>query len=129
MLYYAYLPVLLDSLPDELDRDTDRRSNSMPAPLGALSCLPNVYDRLQDVPAGATCADRYLIKCRRSDELSNAGFAFGYFSGVTGLFIAVPFILLLTSTQSSLETATDTTGYKVMWPLIDLPESSTGRGS
>jgi len=114
MLYYAYLPVLLDSLPDELDRDTDRRSNSMPAPLRAISCLPNVYDRLQDVPAGATCADRYLIKCRRSDELSNAGFAFGYFSGVTGLFIAVPFILLLTSTQSSLETATDTTGYRVI---------------
>jgi hypothetical protein len=122
MLYYAYLPVLLDSLPDELDRDRDRRSTSIPAPLKALSCLPNVYDRLQDVPGGATSADRYRVKCTRSDELSNAGFAFGYFSGVVGLFIAVPFVLLLTSTQSSLETATDTTGYRVMRPLTGLPE-------
>ena len=45
--------------------------------------------------------------------MSNAGFAFGYFSGLTGLVCAVPFILFLTHTQNSLEEETSVVGYKV----------------
>ena len=43
------------------------------------SPVPNAWGRLEDVPNES---ERFAVSSRRSDELSNAGFSFGYFAGV-----------------------------------------------
>ncbi len=42
------------------------------------SAIPNAWGRLEDVPNES---ERFAVSSRRSDELSNAGFSFGYFAG------------------------------------------------
>ena len=43
------------------------------------------------------------MNCRRSNEISNAGFSFGYFGGMLALVLSAPIIFLLFSVQKTLE--------------------------
>lgn len=76
--------------------------------------VPNAWGRLKDIHSDSD-SERFAVTCQRSDELSNAGFAFGYFAGVVGLIISIPLILFMTNTQSNLENKTDTLGYRCVW--------------
>ena len=105
VLYSAFLPVILDSIPDTIDRS------------GKKGCFvtPNVWSRLPDV---ADDSSRLGVLCRRSEELSNAGFAFGYFAGLLGLLLCIPFIFLLTSSQTGLEDKASILGYQLSMAFV-----------
>ena len=67
VLYYAYLPVLLEAIPDYPDRSPPPRHA-----LSFLSVFPRVWERLEDLPASSKASDRCAassisssLKCQR----------------------------------------------------------------
>ena len=103
VIMYAYLPVLLSAIPDQPDKVSSCCS------AGPL----DVWSRLPSIAAGSSARELIRTHARRGDEISNAGFAFGYFAGMTSLICFMPFFFL-SRTQSLIEEPVVFLGYQLV---------------
>jgi MFS-type transporter involved in bile tolerance (Atg22 family) len=114
VVMYAYLPVLLDAMPDKLERP------KICCPGGPLGVWSRLHDVQSDAEAGESSHDiersKIIARRQRSDEISNAGFSFGYFAGMTSLIACLPLVLMVTP-QTALGQPAKFMGYQLCMVL------------